>query len=379
MEWFEEFRKDFPAVRNQIYVNLAYNNPLPTSVIQAMNGCMEEISRGIINKKGWKADHATIRQKLARLVNGKPHEIAFTKNTCEGINIIAQGIDWMPGDNVVVNDQDHLSNVLPWLNLRHRGVEARIVEALDYRLPVDHIMSKADERTRVIAVSYVQYGSGFRVDLASLGKRCRENGMRLVVDAIQAIGILRFDARDWGVDAVACGGHKGLLAPFGVGFLYCDEELLRELTPTSIGPSDAIGLDKTKDYAVEALDLPDARRLEFGNLNFIGIIGLQTGLNLLEKAGIDRIEKRVLTLSRLLNSGFRDLGYRVISSSVPEEQSGLVVLIVPDPDDFWNYLKKHDIIAMRQKAGTIRFSFHAYNNEEEVGRILEVASHYENR
>ncbi len=152
--------------------------------------------------------------------------------------------------------------------------------------------------------------------------------------------------------------------------------MLRELAPTSIGPSDAIELDKTNEYAVEALDVTDARRLEFGNLNYIGISGLHAGLKLLEKASIERIEKRVLTLSRLLNSGLRDLGYRVISSSVPEEQSGLVVLIVPDPDDFWNYLKKHDIIAMRQKAGTIRFSFHAYNNEEEVQRIIEVASDY---
>jgi len=379
MEWYEEFRMNFPATRNQIYVNMAYFNPLPTNVIKAMNALMDEVNHGIVNKEAWKKDQPVIRDKLSQLVKCKPHEIAFTKNTCEGLNIVAQGLTWKPGDNVVVNDQENLSNVFPWLNLREQGVEVRILKARDYRLPLDHIMSIVDRRTKAVAISFVQYGSGFRADLASLGSQCHALGARLIVDAIQGIGVLKFDAKNWNVDAVACGGHKGLLAPIGVGFLFCKEDLLKELHPAFVGPSAATQVNKATDFSLEFTSLTDARRLEYGNLNYVGLAGLKAGLELLEKAGIERIENRVLRLSRLLDSGLRELGYRVISPSIPEEQSSLVVLILPDPDDFYNYLKNHKIVAMRQKLGTIRFSFHAYNNDEEVYRILEIAANYENR
>ena len=379
MEWYDEFRTNFPATQDQIYANMAYFNPLPTNVIKAMNGLMNEVNRGIVNKEAWKKDQPVIRDKLSQLVNCKPHEIAFTKNTCEGLNIVAQGLTWKPGDNVVVNDQENLSNVFPWLNLRQQGVEVRILKARDYRLPVDHIMSLVDSRTKVVAISYVQYGSGFRADLASLGPKCHAAGTRLIVDGIQGIGVLKFDAKNWNVDAVACGGHKGLLAPIGVGFLFCKEDLLKELHPAFLGPSAATQINRGADFSLEFSSLSDARRLEYGNLNYIGLAGLKAGLELLERAGIERIENRVLRLSRLLDSGLRELGYRVISPSIPEEQSSLVVLILPDPDDFWNYLKTHNIVAMRQKLGTIRFSFHAYNNDEEVYRILEIAANYEKR
>jgi selenocysteine lyase/cysteine desulfurase len=379
MEWYEEFRMNFPATLNQIYVNMAYFNPLPTSVVKAMNAWMEEVNQGVVNKEGWKKDQPVIRDKLSRLVNCKPHEIAFPKNTCEGLNIVAQSLRWNPGDNVVVNDQENLSNVFPWLNLRQQGVEVRILKARDYRLPVDHIMSMVDTKTKVVAVSYVQYGSGFRADLESLGSQCHATGARLIVDGIQGIGVLKFDAKHWNVDAMACGGHKGLLAPIGVSFLFCKEDLMKELRPAFVGPSAATQINKANDFSLEFSSLTDARRLEYGNLNYVGLAGLKAGLELLEKAGIERIEQRVLRLSRLLDSGLRELGYRVISPSIPEEQSSLVVLILPDPDDFYGYLREHNIVAMRQKLGTIRFSFHAYNNDEEVYRILEVASGYEKR
>ena len=382
MEWQQEFKAEFPVTQNQIYVNVAFHNPTPNSVKNAMCEFLREVSQGIDskNKNMWLGNHAFVREKLAKLVNGKPHEIAFTKNTTEGINIIAQCTKWRPGDNVVINDQEHICNVLPWLNLRHRGVEVRIVKHQNYRLPVDHIMSMVDKKTRVVAISDVQYSSGFRADLASLGARCHETGIRLIVDAIQSIGFLEFDAHSWEVDAVACGGHKGLLGLTGIGFLYCKEDLWKELIPIYTGFSEAVSLKRTDEFSFEISDPTDARRFEYGNLNYVGIIGLEAGLNLLEKAGINRIEKWVLNLSRLLDSGLRKLGYQVISSSIPQEQSGIVVVEVPDPADFSGYLKSNGILAAQQKTtGRIRFSFHAYNDEKEVERILEVASDYDNR
>jgi selenocysteine lyase/cysteine desulfurase len=194
------------------------------------------------------------------------------------------------------------------------------------------------------------------------------------------LGILRFDAPNWEVDAVACGAHKGLLGPAGIGFLYCKEDLWKEFIPIYTGFSETVSLNRTDEFSFEISDPTDARRFEYGNLNYVGIIGLEAGLNLIQKASVDRIEKWVLNLSRLLNSGLRNLDYQVISSSIPQEQSGIVVVDVPDPADFWDYLKNNGILAMHQKATErIRFSFHAYNNEEEVERILEVASNYDKR
>ena len=187
----------------------------------------------------------TLRARLARLIGGDARRLAFTKNTTEGLNTVAQGLPWREGDNLVVDDQEHPSNALPWLSLRRRGVDVRVASSGGHRYTVDDIWARVDARTRLVALSWVQYATGLRSDIAELGRRCAARGIWLVVDGIQGAGLLRARVDDWGVDAFACGAHKGLLGPLGVGFLHLSPALLDALDPPYLGPSGGLWLDKS--------------------------------------------------------------------------------------------------------------------------------------
>jgi selenocysteine lyase/cysteine desulfurase len=263
------------------------------------------------------------------------------------------------------------------LNQQSKGVEVRIVKARDYRLPVDLICSHLDQDTRALAISYVQFCSGFRADLKELARRCHQMGVPIIVDAIQALGTLRLPAGSWGIDAVACGGHKGLLGPSGVGFLYCRPEFLKTLSQAQPGLSPMLKLDKQNGWKIKILDPADARRLESGTLNFAGIYALGAGLKLLHDCGAEPLERRVLSLSTRLNQGLRSLGYQVISPAEDHELSNITVVQVPQPKDLYQYLRSLDIRASLMDAGVVRFSAHAYNLESEMDQVLEAAAKYD--
>lgn len=379
MKWHEKLRAEFPITGERIYVDIAFSNPLANSVMTAMNSFCKRVNEGKIEKKVWLQQIDGIRSKIAEMVNGKTNEIAFTKNTAEAANIMAQSLPWGVGDNVIITDQEHPNNLFPWLNLRNRDIEVRVVEAQYYRLPVDLILAKVDKHTRAIAISSVQFCSGFRVDLATLGSECKKRGIWLIVDAIQSLGTLKLDAPVMNIDAVSCGGHKGILATYGVGFLYCNEKLLEKLNPAYIGMTQPLKLNKEKGYDIAISSLKDAKRLELGTLNFAGIFGLEKGIDLIQDCGIENIEKRILFLSNMLNKGLRELGYEVISSDIPCEQSNIVVVKVPSPQGYIDYLTSKGIKASIMDAGVIRFSFHAYNNELEVAKILQVSEDYKRK
>ncbi len=375
MSWQKSLRNDFSDLKGLAYFNVAFSNPMPKSVLHAVRGFLRETVYGTIKKDEWTLMADRVRQELSRLIGGEPRNVIFTKNTTEGINIVAQGLPWQPGDNIVCNDQEHPANLYPWLNLKRRGVEVRIVKAEEFRLPVDLVWSEVDEQTRVVTISHVQYNSGFRADLAELGRRCREAGIRFVVDGIQSLGLMKFDVEEWNIDAVACGGHKCLLGPYGIGFLYCSDRLLGEMRPVYVGMSPALKLERTGEWAIE-VDQDDGRRFEFGNLNFPAIFGLHQALCLIRKAKVERIEEHVIHLSGLMDQGLKRLGYRVISPSGPGERSGIVSIKVGDPKAMRDHLAEDEVIASRMSAGFIRFSVAGFNNEEDVDRLLGSASRF---
>lgn len=379
MEWFDELRDEFPAVKNQIYFDMAFSNPVAASMIRAISQFWEKAGSGIIDKKAWISQADGLRGKIAELINGHPEGVAFTKNTSEGINIVAQGLPWKEGEHVIVYDQEHASNFYPWLNLRKRKVNVDVISALDNRLPISLIRSHITKYSKVIAISSVQYCTGYRADLTALGSLCRKKGIRLVVDGIQSLGSLCLDANEAGIDALACGGHKGLLGPHGVGFLYCSQSLLKELSPVYRGPSPALRLNREDDFNLEVTNPQDARRLEYGYLNFAGLCGIEKGIDIIKKYGIDRIEKRVLSLARLLEAGLSKQSYCPISFAEEAERSGLVVARVSDPAGFRDYMRQRGIVISLMDAGVIRFSPYAYNTEEEVDQILKACHEYKNK
>jgi len=354
MSWQDEFRQLFPITRDKAYANIAYTSPLSPKVADAVAQFFEGITHARSDKPQWLRDADALRVRLARLIGGDARRLAFTKNTTEGLNTVAQGLPWQPGDNLVVDDQEHPTNALPWLNLRRHGVQVRVAGASSHRYTVDDLWQHVDARTRLIAVSWVQYGTGLRTDIAELGRRCAQRGIWLVVDGIQGAGLLRARVDEWQVDAFASGAHKGMLGPLGVGLLHVSEKLLDALDPLYVGPSGVTTLDKSGlQWQVGVADAGDARRLD-----------------LIEGAGPDRIEPWVLELSHALHGGLRAQGVAVVSPSDPELRSTTTALRVADPAGALAHLTRAGVVASVVEYGYVRLSVGAYNNHADIDRIL---------
>lgn len=374
MSWQDEFREWFPITRDKAYANIAYTSPLAPKVADGVAAFFDGITRARSDKPQWLRDAGALRARLARLIGGDARRLAFTKNTTEGLNTVAQGLAWQEGDNLVVDDQEHPTNALPWLNLRRRGVQVRVPSARAHRYTVDDLWQHVDARTRLIAVSWVQYGTGLRTDIAELGRRCAERGIWLVVDGIQGAGLLRAEVDAWGVDAFACGAHKGMLGPLGVGLLHVSPRLLDALDPLYVGPSEITTLDKTGlQWQVGVSDAGDARRLETGNLNYPGIAGWAAALDLIEWARPERIEPWVLELSAALSDGLRVQGLQVVSPADAALRSTTTALRVADPAAALAHLAREGVVASIVEYGYVRLSVGAYNNHGDVDRILRAA------
>ncbi|CUI42294.1 aminotransferase class V-fold PLP-dependent enzyme [Achromobacter xylosoxidans] len=374
MSWQDEFREWFPITRDKAYANIAYTSPLAPKVADGVAAFFDGITHARSDKPQWLRDAGALRARLARLIGGDARRLAFTKNTTEGLNTVAQGLAWQEGDNLVVDDQEHPTNALPWLNLRRRGVQVRVPSARAHRYTVDDLWQHVDARTRLIAVSWVQYGTGLRTDIAELGRRCAERGIWLVVDGIQGAGLLRAEVDAWGVDAFACGAHKGMLGPLGVGLLHVSPRLLDALDPLYVGPSEITTLDKTGlQWQVGVSDAGDARRLETGNLNYPGIAGWAAALDLIDWARPERIEPWVLELSAALSDGLRAQGLQVVSSADAALRSTTTALRVADPAAALAHLAREGVVASIVEYGYVRLSVGAYNNHGDVDRILRAA------
>ena len=286
---------------------------------------------------------------------------------------MAQGLPWREGDNLVVDDQEHPSNALPWLSLRRRGVDVRVASSGGHRYTVDDIWARVDARTRLVALSWVQYATGLRSDIAELGRLRgarhlagggRHTGRRPAARAGRRLG--RGRVRLWRA--------QGLLGPLGVGFLHLSPALLDALDPPHLGPSGGLSLDKSgPEWRVAAPDRQDARRLETGNLNYPGIAGWAGALDLIEQADPARIEPWALELSRALADGLRGLGLDVVSPADASMRSTTTALRLPDPAAALAHLAEAGVVASIVEYGYVRLSLGAYNNHEDVDRILRVA------
>lgn len=380
MERHEEIRSLFPVCSVQTFLDAGMSNGGCRLAQEALQQYFEEWFAGKNGgKTAWNRAAQEVRQLAAALLGGvSPDGIAITKNTVEGLNILAQGFPWQPGDNLVLNDQEHTSNLMPWLALKDRGVECRVVKAVDGVLSPERIGAAMDSRTRIVAVSHVQNATGYRSDLAALGRLCRQHGAFLVVDAIQSLGVCPFDAPGWGVDAVAAGGHKGLLALPGVGILYAAPRLLELLQPVYAGASAAAEIGR--DSWTNRCTRPDcAQKLEISNLNYPGLYALRAGLQLLLELGVDRIWAHVSALAAELDAGLRAIGYRVVTPEDPAHRAGVVSVSVPDPAGMKAWFGQRGITIGKMDAGYVRFSLGLASNRADVQTALAAARDYYDR
>jgi selenocysteine lyase/cysteine desulfurase len=366
------YRSLFPVTERFAYFNHAGVSPLNTQTAAAMRNF---IKRTVEEPFAYIAEDAQatlldLRQRIARLINARSaDEIVLMQNTAMGINTAAQSLPLRPGDNVLVLEGDYPANIYPWMNLAHRGVLTKLVPARDGGLDLDLLASRMDSRTRAVAMSTVVFATGFRNDLAAVGQMCSQRGIYFVVDGIQSLGALPFDAQAACADFVACGAQKWMLGPLGGGFLYVRRELLGELAPGAyVGAASVIDALNYLDYNLTLL--PTAERFNLGTSNMVNQIGLHASLALIQEIGIEQIGERVLSLAGTAIGALQERGLRV-SVPAPERRSGIVIVEVDDPAATSERLKASGVIAIPRGKG-IRIAPHFYNTEEEIMRAVEL-------
>jgi selenocysteine lyase/cysteine desulfurase len=353
-------------------MNHAAVSPLSTRVHDAMTALITDVTQnGAVNWDEWCGMYDHARIAAARLVNARTHEIAFMRNTSDGIAAIANGIDWREDDTVVTTNVEFPSNIYPWMRLRQeRGIKMRMAPERDGRIDVDELLLLVDERTRVVAISWVQFGSGYRSDLARIGRFCRERDIIFCVDAIQGLGALKLDVERDHVDAFAADGHKYLLGPEGAALLYVSDRIIERIKPTVVGWMSVKGPEHYLDYDLTYRD--GALRFESGSLNTAGVYGLAAAIDLFLEVGPEKIEQYLLGLHDYLAERLQSKGYEVIGSRREGETSAIVTCKHErhSPGNLYRLLRDRGIITA-PRIKRLRISPHFYNTREEVDALVD--------
>jgi selenocysteine lyase/cysteine desulfurase len=370
----------FPVLAKMEFFNHAGVTIIPRVASDAIRKYAEEVETTSYVGAGWYDDIERLRVATANLINAAKEEVAFVKNTSEGISIVAKGIDWQWGDRIVTTAAEYPSNIYPWMEVvRSHGCNlVMIAEEKDpasgaRHVPLEKILEAASHpKTRLVTISHVEYASGQRHDIAKIGAFCRERNILFCVDAIQSLGVLPVDVHAMNVDFLAADGHKWLLGPEGAGVFYCRQELIERMRPLMIGwmnVIDALNFGKY-DYTLR----PDAGRFECGSHNTPGLLALKASVEMLTSIGIGMIAQRVRELTDRLIAGLTGKGYSIISPRDKWQWSGSVSFTAKNPDDhetiFQTLRRAHRTeIALRE--GRLRASPHFYNTEHPIDRLNE--------
>jgi selenocysteine lyase/cysteine desulfurase len=375
-KFFEAYRREFPVTGKYIFLDHAGVAPMSLRVKTAIETLLAESTEGgAFHYPAWAQRVVEIRQACARLINAGPDEIAFVKSTSHGLSIVAQGLDWRPGDNVLIYEKEFPSNIYPWLNLRNRGVEVRTIPSRDGRIAMHDIERLMDSRTRLLAISSVQYSNGFMIDLRKVGALCREKRVLFCVDAIQSLGLIPMAVRDCQIDFLSADAHKWLLGPEGIGIFYCRKELAEQLSPPLVGWKSV--QNEFEFDRPELLLKTNALRFEEGSMNLIGIVGLGAAVDLLFEVGIEHVEQRVLDLGDLIIQEGLKRGYRVLTPSARHERGGNITFSGDfDPAAMQDALREKRIM-VNARGGGIRVSPHFYNTGEDIAGLFSAMDQLE--
>lgn len=369
---WSKLREEFPALSRWTYLDTARKSVPPRCQERAMQDYWRDITE-TAGADAWSAVNvAETREVMARLLGAKPAEIAFTKNTTEGLNIAAHAFDLRPGDNIVLTDMEHVANVWVWKHWEARGVEIRRAKNREGRLPLEVFLEQMDERTRVVSTAYITYGNGYRVNLPELGAACRAHGAHLVVDGVQAAGVLAAPLHSLGADIIAIGGHKNLFGLTGLGLLYCREELVDQIRAPFLKAPVIQGSAQASAHLKSQFDyVRTAHRFEGGNPNFLGIRVLRDSARFIESVGLKNIEDRVRELSTYCMAQLKAAGLPVLTPEPWAERAQIVSFAVPDAGVLMERLREQHRVIVNVKDGAIRVSMSFFNNEADIDRLLE--------
>ncbi len=362
------------TAQKHIYLNHASTGPLSTRVLAAITSHLNERSSGMIDN--YRDDVRLVsecRLFVSQLINaGSPDRITFQANTSDAINIVASGIPWKTGDRILLYHREFPANVYPYLNLKRLGVELDFIDAPSGVVSPEMIASGIAPRTRLVALSAVQFLSGHRANLAVIGDLCRSHGVVFAVDGIQAVGAVEIDVQKMGIDAFAAGAQKWLMGPHGIAFLYLTEELQSAIRQPILGWRAVQDPWQFNNY--EQPLASSARRYEGGSLNMPGLWGMHAAIGTLLEIGTSAVEDQVLHITGLLRDGLESIdGFSVITPKDRAERAGIITAQLPsnaDPKTILKMLQQSKIFpALRE--GKIRYSPHFYCTPEEMATTVQ--------
>jgi selenocysteine lyase/cysteine desulfurase len=373
---WERTRAFFPAVEGAIPLDHAGRAPLSTRAADALVRYAHEATRApSLAPDAFEAPRERVRARAARLLGARPDELAFVRNTTEGLGLVARGLPWRPGDRVLTSALEYSSNVTVWLGLRDRGVETVLLPDREGRLDLDDLAFALDDPSvRLVSLSSVAFASGDPLDVPRAGRLCAERGVLFCLDAIQSLGLLPLDVRAAGVDFLAAGGQKWLCAGEGAGLFYCARERLARLTPPVLGWRNVRDVGDAPPYPTAPH--ASALRFEAGAPNTPGILALGAAIDLALELGVERIAARVGALTRHLADGLRAAGAEIVAPRAPGRDSGIVAFRVPGeaPERTAARLGRAGAI-VRVRRDAVRLSPHYYLRESEMDAVVAAVGH----
>ena len=367
-----EVRSLFPLTERLVYFNHAAISPPPITTIRAVEAQLRDVhENGSTNFRSWLAVKEDARKLLADLLGAHPTQVAFVRNTSDALSTVANGLSWRAGDNIVSFGREFPSNVYPWLRIRDVfGVEVRMCEERDGRIDLSELEGMIDDHTRIVAISHVQYASGFRTDLARLGQVARRHDALFVVDAIQALGVVPTDVEAEFIDVAAGASHKWLLAPEGVGYLFLSDRARERIQPTLVGwisvpnPEDYFNFEQGWNRGTLAW--------ETGTGPTALLHGFKASLELLHSQGVQKIANYLEELTDYLCERLRSKNYDIVSSRAPGEKSQIVCIRHPSglsAMGLYHHLNQRKIITA-PRGDRLRIAPHFYNTATEVDQFI---------
>lgn len=370
IDWDAVRQEEFPVARNWAYLDHAAVAPLPRrsgDVLRDWIARQEE--HGVVLWPENERRLEDVRSAAAALINADRDEIAFSNSTTQGIGLIAEGYPWREGDTVVTAADEYPSNLYPWMNLASRGVGVRQVPGRDGRILPDDLDAAIDGSTRVLAISHVEFATGFRNDLDALADLCHSRGVALFVDAIQGLGPHRIDVRKTPIDFLAADGHKWLLGPEGAGILFVRRDWIDRLRPIGVGWHSVVG---SYNAAVPDFRLkPTAQRWEGGSFAMPGLLTFGASLDLFFEWGLDAVARRIADRADRVRELAASAGWTVYGSPREAERSAIVVLErdgVGAAAAAVALRERHGVVAACRR-GRLRISPHVYNDDQDLERL----------
>jgi len=391
-------REQFPALQKKTFLDSACVSLAPRVAVEAISNFLESTlwcpeRSATLHHISMDDLRSETRSEIARFLHARESEIALVESTTHGLEIAADALPLEPGDRVLLCDLEFMQVALPWCQKRDRGeIEIDVVRSRGGEIHVEDIADRLGKRTKVVAISSVQWSNGYRVDLNALGKICRDRGVWLVVDATQQLGAFPIDVVETPVDFIACGGHKWLNAPFGQGFLYIRREALARLGRPLCGylsvepPAGGWGnyfqtpsITPVRDYRF----VEEARLFEIGGTsNYPGAVGLGAAVKLLQDLGTAKIARHILRLTDQLIAGLVRIGVQLVTPPAPSNRSGIITFTLGSAErnlQLMEHLLEHKVmtsVRYTSEVGGLRVSCHFFNSAEDLARLLELTADF---